>query len=236
VVGYPIDGEGIWCQVFAHQPSSGGAAALFLDRDGVIVEEVEYLHRVEDIVLIEGAATVTAAANRRNVPVVLVSNQSGVGRGYYGWTEFAAVQQAMVSALAAQGARIDAVYACPYHVDGHSPYGHPDHPARKPNPGMLLRAARALALDLGRSWLVGDKATDIEAARCAGLAGALQVETGHGRREREAAAALARPGFEVRFGRSIAATLDLPILQPQPQAKLARSAEEFSPIRRANGR
>jgi D-glycero-D-manno-heptose 1,7-bisphosphate phosphatase len=189
--------------------------ALFLDRDGVVVEEVNYLHRVEEVALIAGAAGTIAAANRRGVSVVLVTNQAGIGRGYYGWAEFSAVQDALLSALAAENAQVDAVYACPYHPTGRSGLVHADHPARKPNPGMLLRAEKELRLDLRRSWLVGDKATDVEAAKRAGLAGALHVMTGHGEAERAAAAALASSGFEVRLARSIAGAGELPLLAPE---------------------
>ena len=206
---YPIDPDGVWCQVLSSVPP--GRAALFLDRDGVVVEEVDYLRRVEDVVLCPGAASVIAAANAEIVPVVLVTNQAGIGRGYYGWPEFQAVQEAIQTALAAEGAHVDAVYACPHHRDGKGVFAHPNHPARKPNPGMLWRAAKDLALDLPRSWLVGDTASDIEAARNAGLAGALHVLTGHGRTERSAASALCGPAFTVRTMPSIIDALSLPI-------------------------
>ena len=83
---YPLNAEGVWCEVLRRLPP--GRPALFLDRDGAVVEDTEYLCRVEDIVMIPGAAAVIAAANRRGVAVVLVTNQAGIGRGYYGWAEF----------------------------------------------------------------------------------------------------------------------------------------------------
>ncbi len=107
---------------------------------------------------------------------------------------------------------IDAVYACPHHPNGQGAFLHADHPGRKPNPGMLLQAATDLALDLGKSWLVGDKLSDIEAAQRAGLAGALHVLTGHGAAERpevEGAARVSR--FDLRFGQSIADAAMLPL-------------------------
>jgi D-glycero-D-manno-heptose 1,7-bisphosphate phosphatase len=185
---------------------------LFLDRDGVVVADTAYLHRVEDIALIPGAVAVIAAANRRGVAVVLVTNQAGIGRGYYGWDDFVAVQNAIASRLETAGARLDAVYACPHHPHGSGAFHHLDHPARKPNPGMILRAASDLALDLRRSWLVGDKASDLEAAKRAGLAGGQLVMTGYGETERPRAVALAAADFEVRFGQSIAEALSLPVL------------------------
>lgn len=206
----PIDAEGIWCEV--HPSAARGGPALFLDRDGVVVQETDYLSRIEDLAILPGAAAVVAAANRRGIPVVLVTNQSGIGRGYFGWAEFAGVQRALSSRLESQGARIDAVYACPHHAAGIGEFAIAHHPARKPNPGMLLRAAADLDVSLGKSWLVGDKRSDIEAAKRARLAGAMHVLTGYGEAERAESAQLADAGFEIRFGRSIADAVTLPIL------------------------
>ena len=202
-----IDSEGVWCQVLPW--ARHGGAALFLDRDGVVVEEVNFLYRVDDVRVVPGAAAVIAGANALAIPVVLITNQSGIARRYFGWREFDAVQAAISEALAGNGARVDAVYACPFHPAGKAPYAHPNHPARKPNPGMVTRAAAALELDLGRSWLVGDRVVDIQAARAAGLAGALHVLTGYGEEEREKIPSLATRDFEVRLGRSIADALQL---------------------------
>jgi D-glycero-D-manno-heptose 1,7-bisphosphate phosphatase len=212
---FPLDGEGIWCEVLRPPDVLPPRPALFLDRDGVVVEEVNYLSKPEDVRLVPGAAAIVAAANRRDIPVVLITNQSGIGRGLYGWDAFAAVQRTILDALARAGAFVDAVYACPYHADGAPPYRHPDHPARKPNPGMLLRAGQALRLDMRASWAVGDRASDLEAARCAGLAGGVHVLSGHGADpgERTAALALAAPGFKVATAPSIAeAAASIPLL------------------------
>jgi D-glycero-D-manno-heptose 1,7-bisphosphate phosphatase len=210
-MAYPLDAEGVWCEVSAR--CNRGGPALFLDRDGVVVEEVDYLHRVEDIAICAAAAAVISAANASAVPVVLVTNQAGIGRGYYGWAEFHAVQEAILSVIAEEGAHIDAVYACPHHRDGQGAFAHPDHPARKPNPGMLQRAAAALDIDMARSWLVGDRAGDVEAAKRARLAGALHVLTGYGQAERVAALALSGPRFDVRAAASIADALTLPLFE-----------------------
>jgi len=202
-----IDSEGVWCQVLPR--ARRGGPALFLDRDGVVVEEVDFLCRVDDIRIVPGAATVITEANRRRIPVVLITNQSGIARRYFGWREFHAVQAAILEVWAKNGARVDAVYACPFHPAGEEPYAHPNHPARKPNPGMVLRAAAALDLDLGRSWLVGDRIVDIQAARAAGLAGAMHVLTGYGKEERPKILPLATREFQIRLGRSIADALEL---------------------------
>ncbi len=212
--GAVLTADGVWSQVF--RPASPGAekrAALFLDRDGVVAIEAHYLHKIEDARLDPGASAVIAEANRLGLPVVLVTNQAGIGYGYFGWDEFIAVQEKLLGDLAAGGAKIDAVFACPHHAKGKPPYDHPDHPARKPNPGMLLMAGERLDLDLTRSWIVGDRESDLAAGKNAGLAGGLQVLTGHGAREgeHEAALALADQTFKVFTGESI---VDCPRLLP----------------------
>ena len=115
------------------------------------------------------------------------------------------IHDKMVAEVVFAGGRIDRIYYADSLDD--------DHPHRKPNPGMLLRAGKALTLDLNRSWLVGDKASDIAAARNAGLAGAMLVLTGYGSKERTESEALVRPGFDVRIGSSISDTRSLPIFR-----------------------
>lgn len=188
---------GLWRQQFGAPSSGPPRPALFLDRDGVLLEEINYLHKVSDMRIIPGAAATVRTANEAGFPVVVVTNQSGVGRGYYGWSDFAAVQEALVAQFGAENAYFDMVLACGFHREARPPYDVPDHSWRKPRPGMLHAAAEALKIDLGRSWIVGDSAGDIEAGRNAGLAGGLHVQTGHGRRDRDAALALAGNGFAV---------------------------------------
>jgi D-glycero-D-manno-heptose 1,7-bisphosphate phosphatase len=212
---HPLESDGLWCEVLPG--ALRGRPALFLDRDGVVIDDPGYLYRVEDMIFIPGATATIAAANRAGIAVVLVSNQSGVGHGYYGWQDFATVQGAILDHFAGEGARIDAVYACAYHPEARGSYAHPDHPARKPNPGMLLKAASDLAIDLKSSWMVGDRASDIEAAKRAGLPGALHVLTGAGTIDRPLVAALAADAFDVRLGRSIADATALPVLRPSPK-------------------
>lgn len=153
--------------------------AVFLDRDGTLNEEVDYLSDPDQLVLIPGAAAAVAKLNARGIPVVVVTNQSGIGRGKYGWRDFAAVMSRMDTLLAQERARLDAVYASPHHELGQGEYAVADHPDRKPNPGMLVRAAGEHSLDLARSWMVGDKEVDLEAGRRAGCRVAL-VRTGYG--------------------------------------------------------
>ncbi len=154
--------------------------ALFIDRDGTLNEEVDYLHRPEDAVLTPGAAQALARVNGRGIPVIVVTNQAGIGKGRFGWADYEAVMERIRELLAVEGAHLDAVYACPFHEAAEGEYQVADHPERKPNPGMLLRAAAEHGLDLSRSWMVGDKALDVEAGRRAGCRVAL-VRTGYGR-------------------------------------------------------
>ena len=199
---------GCWASVGARR--FDGRAALFLDRDGVVVVEVGYLSRPEDVVLEGGAAEAIAAFNRVGVPVVLVTNQSGVARGLFDWPAFEAVQAEIDRRLAAAGARLDAVFACGAHPAGSGDPAITDHPWRKPAPGMFLAAAERMGLDLSRSMIVGDRAQDLAAGRAAGLSAGLHVATGHGGpAEQAAAAALNGPGFEVGLAANVGGALDL---------------------------
>jgi D-glycero-D-manno-heptose 1,7-bisphosphate phosphatase len=146
--------------------------ALFLDRDGVLNVDQGYVHRWEDFRWMPGAREAVAAANRAGWLVIVVTNQSGVGRGYYTEADMHALHARMAEGLAKVGGHLDAVYFCPHHPDAAQDcYRHPDPPDRKPNPGMLLRALADLPIDRNRSLLVGDKASDMEAARRAGIRG-----------------------------------------------------------------
>lgn len=193
---------GIWICASA-TAAAGPRPALFLDRDGVIVEDPGYLCRPGDLQMISGAARVIASANGRGIPVVEVTNQAGIGRGYYTWNEFAAVEERLAQMLADSSARLDAILACPYHQDGVAPWAHPAHPARKPRPGMLVAAEKLLNLDLRASWIVGDKLSDLEAGYQAGLRGGLHVLTGKGSRQRAAVVQWKPENFELRLGESI---------------------------------
>jgi len=184
-----VDKVGLWCQIDGS--ITHGAAALFLDRDGVIVADTRYLGRAGDVRVLDGAAAAVGRCNALQIPVVLVTNQSGIARGYYDWDGFRAVQAAMTDALSAAGAHLDAVLACAYHGDGRGALRAPDHPWRKPNPGMILEAGARMGLDLSRSWIVGDAPSDLEAGRAAGLAGGMLL----GVREQD-------PGETQRLGRS----------------------------------
>jgi len=143
--------------------------ALILDRDGVVNEDSGYLHRIEDCRFVEGIFALTHAFARRHFAIVVVTNQSGIGRGLYTEADFARLMGWMRGEFARQGADIAGIYHCPDAPDTVPPSTWNGHRLRKPGPGMLLKAAEELSLDLARSWLVGDKPADIEAGRAAGV-------------------------------------------------------------------
>ncbi len=148
--------------------------AVFLDRDGVLIEDSGYPYRDEDLILIPGAVDAVRAINAAGWLSVIVTNQSGVARGLFSEDRMHAFNALLVERLGTLGARIDAVYACPFHAEAVDPaYFHPDHPDRKPNPGMILRAGTEHDIDLSRSVLIGDRDSDTEAARRAEVTGYL---------------------------------------------------------------
>ena len=148
--------------------------ALFLDRDGVLNEDEGYVYRWEDFRWIPGAREAVAAFNRAGWLVIVVTNQSGVGRGFYSEADVHALHARMAQDLAKVGGRIDAFYHAPHHPDAPlDAYRHPDPPDRKPNPGMILRALSEWPIDKAASILVGDKPSDLEAALRAGIRGVL---------------------------------------------------------------
>ena len=185
-------------------PRRQGAPGLFLDRDGVLVKEVNYLKNKEDVALERGAAEIIAWGRAKGLGLVCVTNQSGIARGLISWAEFEAVEAEIARRLREKEAALDLTLACPFHPDFTEGYGAAQDRWRKPGPAMIEHAGALMGLDLGASWLVGDKAADIEAAKRAGLKGAVIVATGYGAEEYEAAMAQEGGGFTVLT----AATLD----------------------------
>ncbi|HUF55179.1 MAG TPA: phosphoribosylglycinamide formyltransferase [Thermohalobaculum sp.] len=133
--------------------------AVFLDRDGTVIADPGYLGDAADLRLLPGAAAAIARLNAAGLPVIMVTNQSGIGRGYYSEDDFRAVQAELERRLAEEGARLDAVYFCP-----HDPTVHACE-CRKPSPALFERAIAEHDLDPSVSWFVGDRARDVEPAR-----------------------------------------------------------------------
>lgn len=156
--------------------STAQQPAVFLDRDGVIIaNRADYVKAWADVRFLPGAFAALRRLARSEHRIVIVTNQSAVGRGIISPERAAALNRRIVAEIAAHGGRIDAVYLCPHHPADRCA-------CRKPAPGLLLRAGRELGLDLARSCLVGDAASDLEAARAAGARGIL-VLTGRGREQ-----------------------------------------------------
>lgn len=171
--------------VFAKESSVRSRAAVFLDRDGVLNIEAGYIHRVEDLNLVPGAAEAVRKLNDRGLFCCLVSNQAGPARGYYPKSHVDALHDRLVQLLYTEAnAKLDALYYCP---NLSSPEGGKNSDFtrwttwRKPNTGMLVAAAWQHDLNIRQSFMVGDKATDIDLAHNAGCQGIL-VQTGYGDR------------------------------------------------------
>jgi D-glycero-D-manno-heptose 1,7-bisphosphate phosphatase len=156
--------------------------AVFLDRDGVVNEDRGYIWRWEDWRWLPGSLAALGRLKAAGFKLIVVSNQSGVARGLFREEDILALHQRARQDLKAQGLALDGFYFCPHHPD----FGAKEScSCRKPAPGLLLKAAQDLGLDLAKSWLVGDKLSDIEAGLAAG-ARAILVRTGYGRLSEEA--------------------------------------------------
>jgi D-glycero-D-manno-heptose 1,7-bisphosphate phosphatase len=151
--------------------------AVFLDRDGTICEEMGYINHVDRLRIFPYAAAAIRQLNEAEIPVVVITNQSGIARDIFPESLVHQVHKKMISQLAAGGAWIDAIYFCPHKTEDACE-------CRKPNPGLLELAAREHGLDLANSWVVGDRYADLEMAHAVG-ARSILVMTGYGRGEYE---------------------------------------------------
>jgi D-glycero-D-manno-heptose 1,7-bisphosphate phosphatase len=154
--------------------------AVFLDRDGTLLEEAGYLDRLERLAFFPFGIDAVRLLNRGGYSVVIITNQSGVGRGMYEEEFVLRAHQVVDERVRAGGGRIDGYYYCPHHPEAEVEKFRKDCDCRKPGPGMLRQAAADLGLDLSRSFTVGDKWTDVQAGVTAGARGIL-VRTGYGR-------------------------------------------------------
>lgn len=143
--------------------------AVFLDRDGTINRDVPYCSRPEDFDLLPGAAEAIELLNEHGFKVVVVTNQSGIARGYFTEGMLASIHDKMQKELAKHGAHVDAIYYCPHHPDDNCE-------CRKPKPKMILQAVRDLDIDLSQSYVIGDSEMDVELARRAGCKAGIRVD------------------------------------------------------------
>lgn len=154
-----------------------GRAALFLDRDGVINDDVGYAYLPEEIRFLPGIFEVARAANALGMPVIVVTNQAGIARGFYEEKDFHALMDWMQKQFRESGAYIDAVYFCPHHPTHGNGYYKVMCACRKPKPGLLLQAAQEHGIDLAASVMVGDSVHDMEAGAAAGVGNLLFLES-----------------------------------------------------------
>jgi D-glycero-D-manno-heptose 1,7-bisphosphate phosphatase len=154
-------------------------AAIFLDRDGVIIEERGYISKPEQLCLLPGAAEVIALLNRAGWPVVIVTNQSGIARGLLTPSALERIHDRLQHLLGCYGARVDGIYVCPHHPEAEIDSYRQQCFCRKPQPGLLLQAAEELHIDLSQSWMIGDRVSDLQAGAAAGCRTVL-VRTGYG--------------------------------------------------------
>jgi D-glycero-D-manno-heptose 1,7-bisphosphate phosphatase len=154
--------------------------AVFIDRDGSINEDIGYLSRPDDLVIYPWAAEAIRLVNQSGMKAIVITNQSGIARGLYTEEILNQIHERLREEIAREGARIDAIYYCPHHPRIGDERYRQMCACRKPEPGMLLQAARDHSIDLHRSYVIGDKSSDINAAANAGAKGVL-VLTGYGR-------------------------------------------------------
>ncbi len=166
--------------------------AVFLDRDGTIIEEVGYLNRPERVEFFPWTIDAIRVLNRAGLAVVLVSNQSGVARGFFGEDVVDAVHKKMADLLAEGGAHIDAYYYCPHHPDGKVPQYARKCDCRKPGRGLVDRAEQEFGIDPTRSFVVGDRWLDVALGRVVGAQSVL-VRTGYGASEEQSGPRTWRP-------------------------------------------
>lgn len=158
--------------------------AVFLDRDGTLIDELGYLDDPDGVRLYPGAAEAVARLNEAGFATVLLTNQSGVARGLFDETRLGEIHARLESLLARAGARLDLILYCPHHPGVGAPPYRRDCECRKPKPGLFLEARRRLGLDMAASWAIGDARRDLSAARRAGVGHVLLVATGKGETQR----------------------------------------------------
>ena len=154
--------------------------AIFIDRDGTLNEDIGYVSTPEQLKLFPWAAEAVRLINESGFKAVVITNQSGIARGLYDERALEAIHSGLIEELAREGGRVDAIYYCPHHPDIGIARYRVDCDCRKPRTGLLDKASRELNVELARSFVIGDKASDIQLAKQAGAQSAL-VLTGYGR-------------------------------------------------------
>jgi D-glycero-D-manno-heptose 1,7-bisphosphate phosphatase len=157
--------------------STRPTTAVFLDRDDTVIRDPGYLSNPDGINILPGAAEAIRVLNESGIPSIIITNQSGIARGFFKEEILESIHKRLTTLLAGQGARIDAIYYCPHHPDGIRQEYRVACTCRKPEPGLLLKAAQDFGLDLKHCYLVGDKPIDVETIHKVGGKGIL-ISTG----------------------------------------------------------
>ena len=166
-----IDGIGLWSEVISKNENLENRPALFLDRDGTIVSYEEYLHDPLKIKINNNISSIIKACNLIKIPVIEITNQSGIGRGIYNWNDFNQTEIEIRNLLEINNAHINMLCACAFHQDAKEKYKIKDHFWRKPNSGMIEEARNIFNVNLKKSWIIGDNISDIQSGLNAGIKG-----------------------------------------------------------------
>ena len=166
-----IDGIGLWSEVISKNENLENRPALFLDRDGTIVSYKEYLHDPLKIKINNNISSIIKACNLIKIPVIEITNQSGIGRGIYNWDDFNQTEIEIRKLLEINNAHINMLCACAFHQDAKEKYKIKDHFWRKPNSGMIEEARNIFNVNLKKSWIIGDNISDIQSGLNAGIKG-----------------------------------------------------------------
>ena len=193
-----INKQNIWVEKLSKK-SFINSPCLFLDRDGVLIDWRNYRMEIENAKLVSGCDKIIKNCNKKKIPVILITNQGGIGLGLHTWDDFEKIQKIIINKLLKKGAQIDGVIACPHHPLAKGKYKHKNHPCRKPNGGMFLIAKKLFRIDLKKSWMVGDKINDLIAANSENLKRGFLVLTGYGKEEKQKMNLLPKNFFAVKI-------------------------------------
>jgi len=170
-----------YCHRYVFFRSCKRSRALFLDRDGVIIQDVHYINNVNSVMLLKGAKEIFNVAKNIGLPIIIVTNQSGISRGITSWESYHQITKRMLELLEFPEC-LQAIYCNSESPQTKSQYW------RKPNPGMIYRSTQDLDIDIGSSTMIGDRESDLKAALQSGIRKLIHLKTGHGTRERSAVA------------------------------------------------
>ena len=197
-----INKQNIWVEKITKKKFVN-SPCLFLDRDGVLIDWKNSFMNVKEAKIIHDCEKIIKECNKKNIPIILITNQGGIGLGLHSWKDFLLVQKKLLNTLSKRNVRIDGVIACPHHPYAKGNLKHINHPCRKPNGGMFLIAKKLFGLDLKKSWMIGDKINDLKAAYSKKLKGGILVMTGYGKEEEKKLNQLPKKNFIVKTATSL---------------------------------